>query len=116
MPPAATAGGRPKAKRNDTRRDSTGYVHLVEPDVVVVGGGAIGVSAAYELARRGLRTTLLERDTLGAGCSSGNAGLVCPSHSSPLATPAALAEGMRGLLRSDSALSLRPRTSTLRWL
>jgi D-amino-acid dehydrogenase len=88
----------------------------VEPEVVVVGGGAIGVSAAYELARRGLRVTLLERGALGEGCSSGNAGLVCPSHSRPLATPAALAEGLHGLLHSDSPLSLRPRRATLAWL
>src|SRR5436190_4374874 len=88
----------------------------MEPEVVVVGGGAIGVSAAYELARRGARVTLLERDGLGSGCSAGNAGLVCPSHSSPLATPAALREGVRSLVRSDSALSLRPRRETLAWL
>ena len=43
----------------------------------MVGGGAIGVAAAYELARRGLRVTLLERGELGAGCSAGNAGLLC---------------------------------------
>lgn len=84
--------------------------------MVVVGGGAIGVSVAYELARRGARTTLLERGALAEGCSSGNAGLVCPSHSHPLATPGALAEGMRALLRSDSALSIRPRRETLTWL
>src|SRR5437773_10055033 len=88
----------------------------MEPEVVVVGGGAIGVSAAYELAHRGARVTLLERDGLGDGCSAGNAGLVCPSHSRPLATPAALAEGLRGLLRSDSPLSIRPRRTTLAWL
>jgi D-amino-acid dehydrogenase len=88
----------------------------VEPEVVVVGGGAIGVSAAYELARRGVRVTLLERGELGDGCSAGNAGLVCPSHSHPLATPAALAEGLRSLPHSDSPLSIRPRRSTLGWL
>src|SRR5262249_36716810 len=88
----------------------------MERGVVVVGGGAIGVSAAYELARRGARVTLLERDRLGSGCSSGNAGLVCPSHSAPLATPAALREGMRSLLRSDSPLSIRPRRDTLDWI
>lgn len=84
--------------------------------MVVVGGGAIGVTAAYELARRGLRTMLLERGELGGGCSFGNAGLVCPSHSAPLATPAALAEGLRALPRGDSAFSIRPRASTLGWL
>ena len=81
-----------------------------------MGGGAIGVSVAYELARRGIRTTLLERGELGAGCSSGNAGLVCPSHSHPLATPAALREGLHSLVRRDGPLSLRPRASTLGWL
>jgi D-amino-acid dehydrogenase len=89
----------------------------VEPDVVVVGGGAIGATAAYELVRRGARVTLLERgDSLAAGCSSGNAGLVCPSHSLPLATPAALREGLRALGRPGAALGLRPRVRTLPWL
>jgi D-amino-acid dehydrogenase len=89
----------------------------VEPDVVVVGGGAIGVSAAYELARRGARVTLLERaDRLASGCSAGNAGLICPSHSLPLATPAALREVARSLLGSGRPLSVRPRPGTLHWL
>jgi D-amino-acid dehydrogenase len=113
MAAAATAGGRPYAKRKDI---GSAILHDVEPEVVVVGGGAIGVSAAYELARRGARVALLERGELGGGCSSGNAGLVCPSHSHPLATPAALAEGLRSLLRDDGALSIRPRRSTLTWL
>ena len=85
----------------------------MEPDVVVVGGGAIGVTAAYELARRGARVTLLERDaSLGAGCSSGNAGLISPSHSAPLATPDAL----RSLLRPGGPLGFRPTLGSLPWL
>jgi D-amino-acid dehydrogenase len=88
----------------------------VEPEVVVVGGGAIGVSVAYDLALRGVRTTLVERGTLGGGCSWGNAGLICPSHSAPLATPAALAEGLRGLLRRDGVFSIAPRPGTAGWL
>jgi D-amino-acid dehydrogenase len=88
----------------------------MQPDVVVVGGGAIGTTVALELARRGARVTLLERgDALGAGCSAGNAGLICPSHSMPLASPAILHRGVRTLASPGSSL-LRPRARLLPWL
>ncbi len=89
----------------------------VESDVVIVGGGAIGVAVALELARRGARVTLLERgQALGAGCSAGNAGLICPSHSRPLANPKALRNGLRWMWQRDSPFSLRPRPAALPWL
>lgn len=87
------------------------------PDVLVVGGGAIGAAAALELARRGAEVVLLERGAeLAWGCSSGNAGLICPSHSAPLATPGALREGLRWLGKPDSPFSVRPRAAVLPWL
>ena len=87
------------------------------PDVVIVGGGAIGACSALELARRGARVSLLERGAeLAWGCSAGNAGLICPSHSAPLATPAALRQGLRWMLKPDSPLYLRPRLGVLPWL
>ena len=58
-----------------------------EPDVVIVGGGAIGVASAYYLARRGAHVVVLEAGSaVGAEASYGNAGLVSPSHCIPLAT------------------------------
>lgn len=33
-------------------------------DVIVIGGGISGTSAAYELAKRGTQVTLLERGNL----------------------------------------------------
>ena len=51
-----------------------------EPDVVIVGGGAIGVASAYYLARRGAHVVVLEAGSaVGAEASYGNAGLVSPS-------------------------------------
>ena len=87
------------------------------PDVLIVGGGAIGAAAALDLARRGAQVTLLERGVqLASGCSAGNAGLICPSHAAPLATPAALRQGVRWLGRPDSPFYLRPRPGVLPWL
>jgi glycine/D-amino acid oxidase-like deaminating enzyme len=46
------------------------------PDVVVVGGGIIGVSAAAHLAETGRRVTLIESTEIAAGASGRNSGVV----------------------------------------
>jgi sarcosine oxidase, subunit beta len=47
----------------------------VNADVVVIGGGALGASAAFHLRRLGVRdVVLLERETLAAGSTSKSAG------------------------------------------
>jgi glycine/D-amino acid oxidase-like deaminating enzyme len=49
-------------------------------DVVVVGGGYTGITAARELARRGAAVTLIEAETLGFGGSTRNGGIVHPGY------------------------------------
>jgi D-amino-acid dehydrogenase len=89
----------------------------VQNGVVIVGGGAIGVCCALELARRGANVTLLERGPeLASGSSAGNAGLICPSHSTPISNPASLRNGLRWMWKRDSPFYLRPRAAVLPWL
>jgi glycine/D-amino acid oxidase-like deaminating enzyme len=45
-------------------------------DVVVIGGGIVGVCTAYELARQGVSVTLLEKGWIGAEQSGRNWGWV----------------------------------------
>ena len=57
------------------------------PDVVVVGGGITGTSTAYELARAGVRVTLLERAELAAMASGWTLGGVRQSGRDPAELP-----------------------------
>jgi glycine/D-amino acid oxidase-like deaminating enzyme len=58
----------------------SGYPLPDAADVVVVGGGYAGISAARELAVRGVTVTLLEANTLGWGASTRNGGIVHPGY------------------------------------
>lgn len=51
---------------------------MPRPDVLVLGGGLVGLSCARELARRGVAVEVLEARTPGAGASSAGAGLLAP--------------------------------------
>jgi glycine oxidase len=56
-------------------------------ETVIVGGGVIGLSIAYALAREGLRPTLLDRRELGREASWAGAGLIPPAAERALEHP-----------------------------
>ncbi len=55
-----------------------GPPHVTDPapDVIVIGGGIVGVSTAAHLAAAGRRVVLLERSEIAAGASGRNSGVV----------------------------------------
>lgn len=80
-------------------------------DVIVVGGGVIGVCVAYYLRKSGRSVTLLERDHICSGSSYGNGGLILPSHSMPLSVPGAILKGLTFMLDPSSPFYIKPRLS-----
>lgn len=55
-------------------------------DVVIVGSGLTGLSAARQLAFAGLQVAVLEANTIGWGASSRNGGMVLPGYQQGLKT------------------------------
>jgi D-amino-acid dehydrogenase len=78
--------------------------------ILVIGGGVIGLCCAYYATRAGHRVTLLEANTPDRDMASlGNAGMVVPSHVTPLATPSNVKYGLRNVLNPESPFYIRPR-------
>ena len=76
--------------------------------VLVLGGGVIGITTAYELLRDGHEVTLIEREAdVALGTSFANAGMVAPGHAFAWASPRAPKILLRSLWRDDQALRFR---------
>lgn len=87
-------------------------------DVVVIGGGAIGICVAHYLLQQKRSVVVVERGEVGKACSLGNAGLVVPSHFVPLAAPGVIGQGLRWMLDATSPFYIKPRPSLalISWL
>jgi len=77
-------------------------------NVIVIGGGIIGLSSAYYLQQAGHKVIVLDKGDFSDNCSYGNAGYVCPSHFIPLATPGIVWQGLKWMLNSRSPFYVRP--------
>lgn len=75
-------------------------------DIVVLGGGVIGISCARWLQRDGHRVRVVDPQAPGQGCSRGNAGVFAVDSIIPEATPHALRDVPRMLLSPTSPLRL----------
>ncbi len=87
--------------------------------VIVLGGGVIGVTSAWYLARRGARVTLLDRQSAPAlETSFANAGQVSPGYSTPWAAPGIPLKAIRWLFERHAPLSIKPDGTwyQLQWL
>jgi D-amino-acid dehydrogenase len=76
--------------------------------VIVLGGGVVGVTAAYQLQRDGHEVVVVERNReVASGASWGNAGMIAPGHSFVWSSPRAPMILAKSLLSRDQALRFK---------
>ena len=84
--------------------------------VVVMGGGVVGVTTAYQLLRDGHEVVLIERHSeVASETSFGNAGMIAPGHSFVWSSPRAPLTLLKSLVLPDQALRFRPSTDPRLW-
>jgi D-amino-acid dehydrogenase len=77
--------------------------------VLVMGGGVVGVTTAYQLQRDGHEVVLLEAGPgVAQETSWGNAGMIAPGHSFVWSSPKAPGILLKSLIMRDQALRFRP--------
>lgn len=62
-------------------------------DVLIIGGGAVGLWCAWHLSEAGRQVTIIDKGDFTDGCSYGNAGMIVPSHFIPMASPGVISQG-----------------------
>lgn len=80
--------------------------HQTQDEIIVIGAGIVGVTAALALQADGHRVRILDRKGVAAETSRGNAGAFAEVE--PLATPGIMRKAPGWLLDPLGPLSLRP--------
>jgi glycine oxidase len=80
------------------------------PDVLIVGGGIIGLTAAYTLSKAGATVAVFDRGDLGREASWAGAGIIPPGNPDRAATPIDQLRAITAARLPDFAGELRDRT------
>lgn len=80
----------------------------LQQHVTVVGAGIVGVCCAINLIREGFYVTIVDKDGVASGASSGNAGAISPGSCIPLSEPGGFKKVPKWLFHQDGPLVIQP--------
>ena len=86
-------------------------------NIVIIGGGIIGLCSAYYLQKEGHQVTIVDQSNMDAGASYVNAGYLSPSHIIPLSSPGMVKKGLKWMFNPARPLYIKPRLDLdfLKW-
>lgn len=76
---------------------------------LIIGGGIVGLFSAYFLQKEGIEVTVIDQTDMQDNCSTGNAGMITPSHIIPLAAPGMISKGISWMFSSKSPFYIHPK-------
>ncbi len=87
-------------------------------EVIIIGGGVIGLCSAYYLQKEGHKVTVIDMSNMDTGASYVNAGYISPSHLIPLSAPGVMKKGLKWMFNPASPLYIKPRLNIefLKWV
>jgi len=77
-------------------------------DIVIVGGGIVGLMCAYNLLDSGREITIIDKGDIKDGTSFGNAGLLSAFGKNPLSAPGVLFDTAKLMLKGQSPVNIHP--------
>ncbi|WLI89125.1 D-amino acid dehydrogenase [Massilia sp. R2A-15] len=85
-------------------------------EVIVIGGGVIGLTSAWWLLEAGYGVTLLEREAdVGSGASYRNGGQLSYRYVSPLADQGVPLKALEWMIQGDGPLRFKPEADLRQW-
>lgn len=87
-------------------------------DVIIIGGGVVGLMTAYSLQKAGRSVTVIDEADISDCTSFGNAGLLSAFDKTPLSNPGVVLDTLKLMIKGESPVNIHPKLDykLFRWL
>ena len=87
-------------------------------DVIIIGGGVVGLMTAYSLQKAGRSVTVIDEADISDCTSFGNAGLLSAFDKTPLSNPGVVFDTLKLMIKGESPVNIHPKLDykLFRWL